>query len=71
MSVKHGYYEQFYPQNSLSGYVDFQIYSSEDFIDLTSIYIDLQVIVDESNIEIPNAVEGLSYENCVLNSLFR
>ena len=28
--LKHGYYEQFYPQQPVSENVHFQIYSSED-----------------------------------------
>ena len=50
MSIKHGYYEQFYPQKPLSENVHFQIYSSENyFIDLISAFIDLQVIIKKSN----------------------
>ena len=50
VSVKHGYYEQFYPQQPLSENVHFQIYSNEDyFIDLNSTFIDLNVIVKKSN----------------------
>ena len=30
VSVKHGYYEQFYPQQPLSENVHFQMYSNED-----------------------------------------
>ena len=72
VSVKHGYYEQFYPQQPLSENVHFQIYSNEDyFIDLNSTFIDLNVIVKKSNNEKPGATEGLSYENCVLHNLFR
>ena len=45
VSVKHGYYEQFYLQQLVSENVHFQIDSSEFyFIDLTSIYIDLQLM---------------------------
>ena len=31
VSVKHGYYEQFYPQQSLSKDIHFQIFSNEDY----------------------------------------
>ena len=31
VSVIHGYYEQFYPQQLLSKKANFQIYSSEDY----------------------------------------
>ena len=72
MSVKHVYYEQFYPKQPLSKNVHFQIYSSEDyFIDLNSTFIYFDVIVEKSNNEKPSAAEDLSYENCVLYNLFR
>ena len=62
VSVKHGYYEQFYVQ----------IYSSEDYlIDLTSTFINLHNIAKEPNYEKRNAAKGLSYENCVLHNLLR
>ena len=71
LSVKHGYYEQFYSQ-LLSENEDFQTYSSEeDFIDLTSTIIDLQVIVKTSQNEKPSPAEELSHEYCVLNNLFK
>ena len=58
--------------NRSSENVYFQIYSSEYyFIDLTSTFIDLNVIIRKSNNEKPSAAEGLSYENCVLHNLFR
>ena len=61
VSVKHGYYGQFYPQQPLSENVHFQIYSNEDyFIDLTSTFIDLNVIVKKYNNEQPSAAVGLS-----------
>jgi len=42
VSLKHGYFERFYPQEPLSDNFHFQIYSSEDyFIDLNSTFIDL------------------------------
>ena len=72
MSVKHGYYEQFYPQQPLSETKNFEIYFSEDyFIDLTSKFIDLYVTVKKSNSEKPIAAERLSYEKSVLNNLCR
>ena len=44
MSIKRGYYEQFYPQKLLSENLHFQIYSSEGcFMDLTSTFIGLRV----------------------------
>ena len=46
VSVKHGYYEEFYLQQPLSKNVHFQIYSNEDyFIEMNSTFIDLNVIV--------------------------
>ena len=52
VSVRHGYYEQFYPQQPLSENLHFQIYSSEDYsIDLTSKIIDLHVMVKNLTIE--------------------
>ena len=72
LSSKQGYYEQFYPQKSLSGTIHFQIYSSEDyFMDFTSTFIHLLVVVRKSKNEKQSAAEELSYENCVLNNLFR
>jgi len=50
----------------------FQIFSSEVcFIDLTSTFIDLHVVVEKSNNQKPSAFEGLSYEKCELLNLFR
>ena len=61
MKVKHGCYEQIYPQQPLSESEHFQIYSSEDyFIDLASTLIDLYVIAKTSNNEKLSAAEGLS-----------
>ena len=61
MSAKHGYHEQFYPQKPLSENVCFQICSREDhFIDLTSTFMDLHVVVKKFNTENPSAAEGLS-----------
>ena len=46
VSVKHGYYEQFYPQKPLSENIHFQIYSNEDyFLDFSSRFIDLHLIL--------------------------
>ena len=48
VSVKHRYYKQFFPQPPLSGNVHFQIFASEDyFMDFTSTFIDLHVIVEK------------------------
>ena len=64
MSVKFGCYEQFYQQQPLSENIHFQIYSSDEyFIDLTSTFIDLHVIVEKSKYEKPSVAEGLSYQN--------
>ena len=72
MSVKHGHYEQFYPQQPLSENVHFQNYSNKDyFIGLTSTFIELYVILKTSNSEKSSAAEGSSYENYVLHNLFR
>jgi hypothetical protein len=72
VSVKHGYYEQFYLQQPLSENGFFQIYASEDcFIDLSSTFIDLCVIVKKFDHEKPSAAEELSYEKCVQHDLFR
>ena len=60
VSVKHGYYGQFYPQQPLSENVHFPIYYSEDyFIDLNSRFIDLHVIFQKSNNE--NKVHSRDY----------
>jgi hypothetical protein len=73
VSVKHGYYEQFHPQQPLSENIHFQIFSNEDyFIDLSSTFIDLNVVVKKkSDNQTPSAVDGVSYENCILHNLFR
>jgi hypothetical protein len=73
VSVKHGYYEQFYPQQPLSENIHFQIYSNEDyFIDLSSTFIDLKVVVrKKSDNSPPSNVDGLSYENGILHNLFK
>jgi hypothetical protein len=72
-SVKYGKYEQFHPQQPLSGNIHFQIFSNEDyFIDLSSTFIDLNVVVKKmSDNTTPTAANGLSYENCILQNLFK
>jgi hypothetical protein len=66
------YYEQFYPQQKLSESVHFQIDINEDyFIDFTSTFINLNVIVKKFSNEKPSIAEELSYENCLLHNLFR
>ena len=63
MSVKQGYYEQFYLQQPLAENVHFQIYTSENyFIDLTSTLIDLRMIVKKYIEEKPTIAEGWRYE---------
>ena len=72
VSVKHGYYEQFCPQQPLSENMHFQICSSEGyFIDLNSTFIDLHLIVQKTTNEEPRVTVGISCENCVLHNLFR
>ena len=68
VSVKHGYYEQFYPQQPLSENVPFQIYSSKDyFIDLTSAFLVLHVIVKKLTVK--NQVQPRGYS--VMHNLHR
>ena len=72
MSVKHGYYGQFYSQKSLSENIHFQIYSNKDYlIDLSSTLPDLRVVmrkkVRQSN---SHLTDGLSYKNYILHNLF-
>ena len=63
VSVKYGYYEQFYPQKPMSENVHYQTYSSNNyFIDLTATFLDLHTIVKKSNNEKPNAAWGFSYQ---------
>ena len=50
VSVKHGYYEQFHPQQPLSESLYLQIFSSEDFfIVLSSTFIDLNIVVKKKS----------------------
>ena len=62
--LKHGYYEQFYPQEPLFENIYFQIYSNDYyFIDLSATFIDLKVVARKrSNNEIATASDGLSLE---------
>jgi len=67
VSVNYGY-EQFHPQPPLPETMHFQIFSNEDyFVDFSSTFIDLNVVVKKkSDNQTHNAIDGLSYENCIL-----
>ena len=68
-SVKHGYYEQFYPEQLLSENIYFQIYSNEDyFIDFSSTFTDLHMIL--KNTTMKNQVQPKDYPvKFVLNTI--
>ena len=71
VSVRHGYCEQIYPKEPLSETIHFQIYSNEDyFVDMSSTFIDLHVVVKKSDNEMPILTDGIPYENFELHNFF-